>query len=190
MKRRMVLQNQRQRRKRNVFLSLQRRRKMVCILFIDLASKPCTERALWAKERTNDIYIDAISVCSDSDWRHNTRISKETFSFLEEELGPHIKKKDTVIRSSVPSHCNVLLLQPFPQKAIGTHFKRSHLCSTTRQQMPVFNDTLDKAEKAAKCLKKTRVAMLAPRRATQNYRIKYVNYGNMIQSSIECTDPI
>ncbi|VDH99349.1 Hypothetical predicted protein [Mytilus galloprovincialis] len=174
----MVLQNQRQRRKRNVFLSLQRRRKMACILFIDLASKPCTERALWAKERTNDIYIDAISVCSDSDWRHNTRISKETFSFLEEELGPHIKKEgysDT--------------LKPFPQKAIRTHFKRSHLCSTTRQQMPVFNDTLGKAEKAAKFLKKTRVAMLAPRTATQNYRMKYVNYGNMIQSTIECTDP-
>ncbi|CAG2195659.1 unnamed protein product [Mytilus edulis] len=79
------------------------------MLFIDLASKPCTERALWAKERTNDRYIDAISVWSDLDWRHNTRISKETFSFLEEELGPHIKKKDTVMRSAVPVSKRLLM---------------------------------------------------------------------------------
>jgi hypothetical protein len=49
---------------------------------------------LCAKERTVDIYNDAINVWTDWDWRHHTRISTETFSYLEEVLGPYLKKKE------------------------------------------------------------------------------------------------
>ena len=52
---------------------------MACLLFAAVVNKPSKERSLWAKERTVDINNDAINVWTDWDWRHHTRISKETF---------------------------------------------------------------------------------------------------------------
>jgi hypothetical protein len=57
----------------------------------DVVNKPSIERSLCAKERTVDIYNDAINVWTDWDWRHHTRMSTETFSYLEEVLGPYLK---------------------------------------------------------------------------------------------------
>jgi hypothetical protein len=78
--RKMLLEHRRQRRRRQVFFnSIQRKRKMACLLFAAVVNKPSKERSLWANERTVDINNDAINVWTDWDWRHHTRISKETF---------------------------------------------------------------------------------------------------------------
>ena len=78
------------------------------LLFL-LSSKPVTERSVWTKTRTSDVFIDAMNVWTDQDWKHHTRLSRQTFRFIDNKISQYIEKQDTAMRNAIPPSKRLLM---------------------------------------------------------------------------------
>ncbi|PIK40731.1 putative nuclease HARBI1 [Apostichopus japonicus] len=113
-RRRAITRHIRKRRQISTYMRERRRRQrqrsfmLTMALSVTLDKKP-RPRSIWVKPRSSSVCENMFVNFTDTDWKENFRVDRETFTFICDSLRPYIGKRLTVMRRPISVRTRVAI---------------------------------------------------------------------------------